>query len=496
MSDHHNLMPAGPGFELVEHYIPGGFHPIQLGDKLKHDRYHIRHKLGYGHSSTVWLAYDNSANRYVAVKVICACSSSKVREIAIHRFLALDEERYVKSPIIKLLDRFKVHGPNGSHICLVLELQGPSLDSLHGTKIQPKIVRMLVRQLSEGIEFLHRRDVAFGDLWTANILLGLVDINDLSETSLHEKLGKPVTKKMNDLIEDEDFENAPEVVYRCVDFSKLDLNLLIPRIILTDLNEAVLTSDTTIEHDTTINILYASPENVLEVNQTHSKASDIWALACCFYEMRARQLLFPLSDDPDSAAFSMQHLIGPIPDELFQQADPFDEIEQLTEDDLADSKTTLRHKLAEIGDWNPWHTMTHEERWENMRFFLRDKNLDINKLSYNMEDRINAGPPPPAKLSEEEFADLYDLLSKMLQWRPEDRLAIEKVLAHLWLNREYKDNDDPSAPWIQRYDVWGRKYKGRKVEPVNDASGDQQPEAESSNDDLFVTWLLGLPVPQ
>jgi hypothetical protein len=39
-------------------YVKGGFHPVCIGDSFKNGRYTIRHKLGYGSSSTVWLAKD------------------------------------------------------------------------------------------------------------------------------------------------------------------------------------------------------------------------------------------------------------------------------------------------------------------------------------------------------------------------------------------------------------------------------------------------------
>ena len=44
--------------ESLYNYRPGGFHPVNLGDTLQDGRYVIRHKLGYGGFSTVWLARD------------------------------------------------------------------------------------------------------------------------------------------------------------------------------------------------------------------------------------------------------------------------------------------------------------------------------------------------------------------------------------------------------------------------------------------------------
>ncbi|KAI3396802.1 hypothetical protein diail_11702 [Diaporthe ilicicola] len=65
--------------EPLERYAPGGFHPVALGDTFKDGRYIVRHKLGYGGFSTVWLASDEqnqgSAHRYVAIKIKSSSSS-------------------------------------------------------------------------------------------------------------------------------------------------------------------------------------------------------------------------------------------------------------------------------------------------------------------------------------------------------------------------------------------------------------------------------------
>lgn len=42
--------------EWEEEYRPGGFHPINLGDTFCDRKYKVIRKLGYGSSSTVWLA--------------------------------------------------------------------------------------------------------------------------------------------------------------------------------------------------------------------------------------------------------------------------------------------------------------------------------------------------------------------------------------------------------------------------------------------------------
>ncbi|GKZ64950.1 hypothetical protein AnigIFM63309_000378 [Aspergillus niger] len=50
------------GVETLEEYVPGGYHPIMVGDLL-HNRYCIVDKLGSGGYSTVWLAHDTVIKR-------------------------------------------------------------------------------------------------------------------------------------------------------------------------------------------------------------------------------------------------------------------------------------------------------------------------------------------------------------------------------------------------------------------------------------------------
>lgn len=55
--------------ESLEHYCPGGYHPVHLGDTFSAGRYEVIHKLGHGSYSTVWLCKDIPQQRYVSVKV-------------------------------------------------------------------------------------------------------------------------------------------------------------------------------------------------------------------------------------------------------------------------------------------------------------------------------------------------------------------------------------------------------------------------------------------
>jgi serine/threonine-protein kinase SRPK3 len=44
--------------EGTEDYRRGGYHAVRIGDSFKNGRYVVQSKLGWGHFSTVWLAWD------------------------------------------------------------------------------------------------------------------------------------------------------------------------------------------------------------------------------------------------------------------------------------------------------------------------------------------------------------------------------------------------------------------------------------------------------
>ncbi|KAF3798588.1 hypothetical protein GCG54_00010740 [Colletotrichum gloeosporioides] len=58
--------------EYLSDYAQGGFHPVQLGDRLEYGRYIVFHKLGHGGFSTVWLGHDGKLGRNVAIKILKA----------------------------------------------------------------------------------------------------------------------------------------------------------------------------------------------------------------------------------------------------------------------------------------------------------------------------------------------------------------------------------------------------------------------------------------
>ena len=125
-------------------YKPGGYHPVNIGDRFNFFRYTVVDKLGWGHFSTVWLCHDkqsrNTKNEYVALKV--QKSAAHYKEAAIDEIELLNtistnskaknsgSNSEFNFNIVSLLDHFEHNGPNGKHVCMAFEVLGENLLSV------------------------------------------------------------------------------------------------------------------------------------------------------------------------------------------------------------------------------------------------------------------------------------------------------------------------------------------------------------------------------
>ncbi|KZS88140.1 kinase-like protein [Sistotremastrum niveocremeum HHB9708] len=116
--------------EDLANYTEGGYHPIHLGDVIPRSaehskaKYRIIYKLGHNRHSTMWLGIcmedtahyvvldvgiSRSRNRDNELEIIASASSSSTQDQGCQN-------------ILKILDQFKITGPNGCHTVFVSEL--------------------------------------------------------------------------------------------------------------------------------------------------------------------------------------------------------------------------------------------------------------------------------------------------------------------------------------------------------------------------------------
>uniref|UniRef100_A0A0D6QYT8 non-specific serine/threonine protein kinase n=1 Tax=Araucaria cunninghamii TaxID=56994 RepID=A0A0D6QYT8_ARACU len=164
--------------EGTEDYRRGGYHAVRIGDTFKGGRYVVQSKLGWGHFSTVWLAWDTQHNRYVALKVQKSAqhyTEAAMDEITILKQIA-EGDADDKKCVVKLLDHFKHTGPNGQHVCMVFEFLGDNLLTLikyHDYKGMPlHMVKEICFYVLVGLDYLHHQlSIIHTDLKPENILL-------------------------------------------------------------------------------------------------------------------------------------------------------------------------------------------------------------------------------------------------------------------------------------------------------------------------------------
>lgn len=63
---------------------------------------------------------------------------------------------------MQLLDLFEITGPNGRHLCLVIEALGPAFDV---NILSPDAAWEVARQMVEGVSYAHDMGIAHGGTW-------------------------------------------------------------------------------------------------------------------------------------------------------------------------------------------------------------------------------------------------------------------------------------------------------------------------------------------
>ncbi|XP_067383625.1 SRSF protein kinase 1a isoform X7 [Channa argus] len=162
-------------------YCKGGYHHVKVGD-LYNKKYHVIRKLGWGHFSTVWLAWDIKVKRFVAMKVVK--SAEHYTETAVDEIKLLKSVRNSdpndpnREMVVQLLDDFKISGVNGTHVCMVFEVLGHHLlkwiikSNYQGLPLP--CVKSIIHQVLQGLDYLHTKcEIIHTDIKPENILMSV-----------------------------------------------------------------------------------------------------------------------------------------------------------------------------------------------------------------------------------------------------------------------------------------------------------------------------------
>ncbi|CAG0922958.1 unnamed protein product [Notodromas monacha] len=165
--------------ETPRDYRRGGYHPVQLGDTYC-GRYHVLRKLGWGYFSTVWLAWDMTSRRFVGLKIVKSSENytdTALDEIKLLRCIRdTDPFDPFRERNVMLYDDFRMSGVHGTHVCMVFEVLGHNLLKLIVKSDYKGIylnnVRRIIRQVLEGLEYLHDKcKIIHTDIKPENVLV-------------------------------------------------------------------------------------------------------------------------------------------------------------------------------------------------------------------------------------------------------------------------------------------------------------------------------------
>lgn len=157
-----------PHIENPNDYRKGGFHVIHIGDRIS--KYTIIDKLGFGDSSTVWLASANiEEDGCVAIAVTTAETSAEAEARAKSRWSRLndgDPDHPGRANILVPEELFRIDGPNGTHLCIVTAVQGQSISAAtrraqsDSRPLPTSLVKRVVLGMISGLQYSHSMELA------------------------------------------------------------------------------------------------------------------------------------------------------------------------------------------------------------------------------------------------------------------------------------------------------------------------------------------------
>ncbi|KAK2806624.1 hypothetical protein FQN51_006590 [Onygenales sp. PD_10] len=364
--------------EELPDYKADRFYPVRLGEVFN-GRYQTIAKLGFGSSSTIWLARDLRAREYVALKVYVHTSLVHRELPAYHhiasRFSGSSHEG--RGNVRRLLHSFELDGPDGRHIVLVFEAAQMSLRDMKviffPDGFDEDFVRGAIIELLKALDFLHTQgQIVHTDIHPGNMLLGVFK-NNVFQSIQETEYTTPVPRKQ---------VSSTRTIYLS--------RLMRPKegpMLLSDFGEARIGPG---PHGGVIMPLeYRAPETLLHVGWSYPV--DIWSVGLTAWDLLGSKLLFTARDE-DGDLYDAAHLaqiiaaLGPPPPE-FLAKNP--------------------ERRADFWD--------DQGRWLDFAPILEGRTMEA--LQTRLEDK----------------AKFLRFIRRALTWMPEERATAKELLQDPWL---------------------------------------------------------------
>ncbi|RDK42771.1 kinase domain protein [Aspergillus phoenicis ATCC 13157] len=362
--------------EHFDSFRNGHYYPVNIGDVFA-SKYQVIGKLGYGSTSTVWLAQDLLSHRYVT-------DESHTEEFKIYQHISQANPSHPGYGYVRTaLDTFIIPRPGGDHPCLV---QQPMWDSFHDLlfrnprhRFTEDLLKAGLMQVFLALDYLHTEcRVVHTDIKGGNILQAIEDESLLDAFTAGE-MERPSPRKLLD--------GMPVYASR-----RFGLPRSFGRAVLSDFGSAVR-GDESRDHDAQPAV-YRSPEVMLQVEWSYPV--DIWNVGVMIWDLFEGKHMF-YGEDPDGKGYSTRAhlaevigLLGHPPLDLLQRGKRSHEF------------------FTEDGQWKQDIAIPHTGGVQSSEEYLEGSNKE----------------------------GFVNFMRGMLQWRPENRKTAEQLLRDPWLNGE------------------------------------------------------------
>jgi serine/threonine protein kinase len=298
------------------------------------------------------------------------------------------------------------------------------------------------------------------DLTPSNVLFELTEISAWSEDTIYAKFGDILQEPVETTSGEPLGPYALTYLVEGISVSNLCLDMITQNIRLVDFGQS-FRRDSPPERGMGIPMSYMAPELLFE--NIVGTTSDLWALGCTIYEIRAGRALIHMfmGESPEDTAVEIAHTLGAFPAAWNRITFGEEDCEPMGEED--DTKEmrpwigpdeALEHPLvdviADIEDEYPTSitdNIDDAEKGANMVSGRKEslfwkpppqsfkmETTESGEATSTRTGRRATNPPP--KISPEEAASFYDLLIKVLKYGWDERMEAAELATHGWFHSQ------------------------------------------------------------